>query len=405
MKKYFNKNYRRYWFLCDILVWLVCILLTDAIWYGFGKMHLLGLLTGENGELVKIFSQLDGIVPKLMFLLVMLLVLGMLLVITALTTIPVLAAYYGISRAVRRNRRARVQYDVIQNIDYFREEFKELSPADISLLMDLKIEKEKDITATLLSLEQKKWIRIEKDSIVPLQTRGEALLPSEEDLFERIRMNQMDFNSLGQWQYYSTRSAFRAGLLTDNKNKVRLLVHMALFVLAFLFCIRVFMGADMEETETEVNGLLAAVEEKYPDKEEMTDEEALMLFQEQLAQPEMQKIIIYLVLSFLQLVCGLLIFILPIAAVAYLIAYLVSKPQYKRTKKGKILTEELAGMRNFIHDFSNLAEADKEQLALWDNFLVYAVVLEENENIVREIGNIRKVDLSRFDRMNRSQER
>lgn len=401
MKKYFNKNYRRHKLVCDILAWLVCMLITDAIWYGFGKVHLLGLLMGGNGELFKIFSQLDGIVPKLTFLLVMLLVLGLVLAVTALTTIPILAAYYGISRAVRRNRRTRVQYDVIRNIDYFREEFKELSPADISLLMDLKIEKEKDIAATLLSLEQKKWIRIENDSIVPLQTPGEALLPSEQDLFERIRMNQMDFNSLGQWQYFSTRSAFRAGLLTDNKSKGRLLVRMVLFVLAFLFCIRVFTGADAWGAEAKIDGLLAVLDEKYDDidMEELPGEEAAALLQEQLELPEVQRIIVYLCLMFFQLVCGLLIFILPIAAIAYLIAYAVSKPRYKRTKKGKLLTEELAGMRNFIHDFSNLAEADKEQLTLWDNFLVYAVVLEENENIVREIGNIRKVDLSRFGRL------
>ena len=42
-------------------------------------------------------------------------------------------------------------------------------------------------------------------------------------------------------------------------------------------------------------------------------------------------------------------------------------------------------MKNFIHDFSNLSEAHKEQVVLWDDYLVYAVVLEENQQIVKEI--------------------
>ena len=37
----------------------------------------------------------------------------------------------------------------------------------------------------------------------------------------------------------------------------------------------------------------------------------------------------------------------------------------------------------------NLSEADKSQLALWDDYLIYAVVLEENEQIVADIRKMR----------------
>ena len=53
------------------------------------------------------------------------------------------------------------------------------------------------------------------------------------------------------------------------------------------------------------------------------------------------------------------------------------------------MAEYVYGMKNFIHDYSNLSEADKSQLALWDDYLIYAVVLEENEQIVADIRKMR----------------
>ena len=46
--------------------------------------------------------------------------------------------------------------------------------------------------------------------------------------------------------------------------------------------------------------------------------------------------------------------------------------------------------QNFIHDFSNLSMVDKEQLVLWNDYLVYAVTLEENQQIVHEIMSLMK---------------
>lgn len=71
----------------------------------------------------------------------------------------------------------------------------------------------------------------------------------------------------------------------------------------------------------------------------------------------------------------------------------------KRTEEGELLTAQISGMKNFIHDFSNLSEAEKEQIILWDDFLIYAVVLEENERIIEDIfrmKNLRYRDFTVF---------
>ena len=67
-----------------------------------------------------------------------------------------------------------------------------------------------------------------------------------------------------------------------------------------------------------------------------------------------------------------------------------------RTKEGEEMTEYIYAMKNFLHDFSTLSEANKEQLVLWDDFLIYAVVLEENEQILQDIFSQRSLELEDF---------
>ena len=62
----------------------------------------------------------------------------------------------------------------------------------------------------------------------------------------------------------------------------------------------------------------------------------------------------------------------------------------RRTAHGNEMAECIYGMKNFIHDYSNLSQADQEQVVLWDDYLIYAVVLEENQQIVAEIMERRK---------------
>lgn len=385
-----------------MLVWGICIAIADALWYLIGKIHIVELFALAWNWLPLVF-RIEGIIPKFILLLVPVLVLGLVLVMSALFTFPILGIYYGVSRAIRRNQKARVRYDVIADIDYFREEFKDLSATDISLLMDLKLERGKDVTATLLSLEQKKWIRIENDRIEPLTGKGDRLLDSEAELLRIIRANQMNGYQLNRWEHVSVQSALQRGLLTSNKDKGRFTFKMFRFVVAFVFCILVFNN-DMDAKSKQVDELLASYEPGYSEYDEidvtlLSKEEQMAILQEQLEIPELQMAVVLIIVMFLQVICGVMIFVLPFVGIGYLISYFVSKPKYKRMKKGKILTEELAGMRNFIHDFSNLKDADKEQIVLWDSFLVYAVVLEENQNIVKEIGRIRRVDLSKFGRL------
>ena len=70
--------------------------------------------------------------------------------------------------------------------------------------------------------------------------------------------------------------------------------------------------------------------------------------------------------------------------------------KYERTKEGKILVEQIAAMQRYIHEFSLLSDMEKEQVKLWEEFLVYAIVLEENEEIVSNIFSYKNVKMYSF---------
>ena len=85
---------------------------------------------------------------------------------------------------------------------------------------------------------------------------------------------------------------------------------------------------------------------------------------------------------------------------SFISSFITVKDKLKRTPEGNILAEKLYGMKNFINDFSNLDEATKKHLVLWKEFLIYAVVLEENNTILSEISNMYHTDLSKYKNYN-----
>jgi hypothetical protein len=74
--------------------------------------------------------------------------------------------------------------------------------------------------------------------------------------------------------------------------------------------------------------------------------------------------------------------------------------KYDRTPEGKILVEQIVGMKNFIHDFSNLSESEKEEVVLWNDFIIYAILLEENEKIIHEILKVKHMDVNILNSVN-----
>ena len=57
---------------------------------------------------------------------------------------------------------------------------------------------------------------------------------------------------------------------------------------------------------------------------------------------------------------------------------------YKRTQKGEAVNEKLEGLKNFLEEYSSLENKSAEELALWEDYLIYSVMFNQNEKIIKQ---------------------
>lgn len=80
-------------------------------------------------------------------------------------------------------------------------------------------------------------------------------------------------------------------------------------------------------------------------------------------------------------VLGIILFI-------FTISYLITiglKPSYERTKIGESMNEKLEGLKNYLNDYSMLEDRNKEEIAIWEEYLIYSVMFGQNKKIEEEI--------------------
>lgn len=404
-RKQFRNKIKYQWLVADIFIFIVCLLLADKIaellttrFLGETEFHLLNILI--NKTFLKALFTINGFQAKLAILVMIILLFLMVVAASFLLTFPIIAIYYGIRSAMRRNQLAAITFDSIQDIEYFRDTWKDISPTTISLLMNLKLETKKDKIATLLSLEQKKYLTLEDGKIQLRTNHGTMLTDSEQKMLDILKTGSMNNRNVREWEKTCINEAVNGGFIKYNKDKKRFLIGIARYIIAFVVCMMAFSYADknFDKMGNDIEEKLAPYKHTE-DNRNMTLDEEIQLIEEELATPEIASIMLLLSIMMICIFAMVCLFILPIAFLVYVIAYFKSAPRFKRTRKGKLYTEEIAGMKNFIHDFSNLNEADKEQLVLWDEFLIYAVVLEENEKIVFEISKMKKIDIYSYEKL------
>ena len=62
----------------------------------------------------------------------------------------------------------------------------------------------------------------------------------------------------------------------------------------------------------------------------------------------------------------------------------IEESPYIRTKKGKELNRKIEGLREYLKDYTSLEEKEKEDVILWDEYLVYSVIFNQNKKIINE---------------------
>ena len=316
-------------------------------------------------------------------------------------------------KALKKN----LQYEVIDNIEYYREVFNNITPAEISLIADLEIEHKKDIAASIVSLYQRGYINFNENTIILNNKVG--LKPSELELITMIEENNFTGSKINKWEQTSIEEALMHNYIKVNSSQEKkkhffnsgriMRLAVLLLIVSIIYCIN-----SLEPLNKDLTNFIAEydsyVSTHYSEdwSEDLSDSEFLKIvandpqFVELYKKGlEISRPILYFVITIT------LSFLIFVAAFWYKIIKKVFSPankhtcKYERTKTGKILVEQIAGMQKYIHDFSLLSEKDKECVKVWEDFLVYAIVLEENESIVNEIFSYKNMDSGVLTSMNK----
>lgn len=322
-------------------------------------------------------------------------VLFLLALAAATVSFPLMLLWKAISHTAKKAAMQNATFRTDEDFDYYREKLTGIPPTTISLLMDLQIEVKKDVSAMLLKYVKMGAVSIEGGTVHVLNQELSGLCTSDRTLLALLAQGQIQNANLSVWKQQVMAEAVESGNLKYRGARQNVQsASRSCFTGCLSGCllpILVFLGIGLGGMALEKSGWMANLEVFLAAAPQSFGVEQInYLF----SSPDM---VIGIALAALIVLAFLAIFLLPIAAVLRTVLSISNAIKWlKRTEAGELLTAQISGMKNFIHDFSNLSEAEKEQLVLWDDFLIYAVVLEENERIIEDIFSMRNLRYQDF---------
>lgn len=315
---------------------------------------------------------------------------------TVISSLPILLIWRAISHTVKKAAIQNATFYTNEDFDYYRETLTGISPTTISLLMDLQIETKKDMSALLLKYVKLGVVSMEDGMIRVYNQNLPGLTSSDRTLLALIAQGQVQSANLNVWKQQVITEAVESGNLKYRgaRQNISSVSHSCLTgclsgcLLPILLFLVVGLGSfALNGWLDKINTFVEAAPQKF-------GTEQITYF---LSSPDI--IIISAIAAFLVLLLFAILWMPGIALLRMILSGSKTILWLKRTEAGELLTAQISGLKNFIHDFSNLSEAEKEHLILWDDFLIYAVVLEENERIIEDIfkmKNLRYRDFTLF---------
>lgn len=296
---------------------------------------------------------------------------------------------------------------------YYRDIIKQLSPVGLSYIDDYEIELKKDVTSTLLQLHLKNKINFVNGKIVVINKKMSDLFLHEQCILEALilkrRLDKKEFEKKFKKAVYSDliclkllKDQSELQIKVDDSYKTRKYIFMAVFAI----CLVIFasgVGALMHMTLTVffislftlifpyIYLIRSIKEEKRVPKNKKTScldsfmggiviyggfmfgIFAIMLLPE-ILQKNQDTIIAFFEQSLLIL-----------SIVVILMEFYLIVSSNKLTAGGKVLKTHLLGIKLFLKDYSDMKNKDINEINLWDEYIIYAVVLNENKKIKRKL--------------------
>lgn len=297
-------------------------------------------------------------------------------IFTGILSLPFMAIYSGIGSQIVKKQKEKITFNSNESILYYRDIFKDISPATISLLMDLDLNSNKDKKAMLLYLQQKQALTMNDENGIIIKEAVYNQLIKSDQVFIDYLNNKVSFY---QWEQAVIEENIQKGYIKrkgyyDSSKKGCLLYFLKLlfFIILAIFVTKLALK-DYTIYQNYINNI----------PNNISFEEQLLY----VAKSSMA--VIFLIKALICYLLYFIIFCMLVRGPSYLFFsffFAIFSKKIKRTEKGDALTEKIYALKNFIHDFSRMKKKHLNELILWKEFLIYAILLEENTQILDEIN-------------------
>lgn len=323
----------------------------------------------------------------------------------------IIAIYLAYRIPRKRILKQNTKYEVIDNIDYFRDRFTGITPAEISMLTDLEIETKKDLSASILNLYNKKLISFDNNKmIINKDVNTDHLKESDSYLYSLLLNNNLNVVTIKEWKNISTKEAIEDGYISEKHRSNRYGFSNSVMTIikwvGVMFLAGIIGGGYLATPVGQK--VMTNMEEYEKITKDIEDQDVIIDmiktdkdFQKLTYDIYVGSIPVVIVGTF-AVVALFALFSMPFYLRARKITYYFvdANDKYERTSEGKVLVEQIVGMKNFIHDFSNLSQSEKQEVVLWNDFIIYAILLEENEKIIHEILKVKNMDVNILNTVN-----
>ena len=249
----------------------------------------------------------------------------------------------------RRSRRDKLNKDdFFKSEQYYRDILEQKGICEISYIDDFKIE-EKDIIAEILQLENKKVISVSKDKIIINEDYDKTKLKkSQQYILDNIQNGKLKKIDEFILKAKIKQDALEDELIEEKKNLIKRCIKkiiMSVIIIIFANIIDYLIFINLSGN-----------------------------------------IIWFFIAAAFSII---FLFIHPIISIFSFMITIIkhNMDPYFRTEKGKDLNRQIEGLKRFLKDYTSLDERNKEAVVIWEEYLVYSVLFNQNKKIVNQYKN------------------
>ena len=249
-------------------------------------------------------------------------------------------------------------YKDVYKYEYYREIINEYSPAVLSLVYNRKIKYSDTLVATILDLKLKNYIDIEDEGIKILKRETKDLLQNEKLIYEKLERkkntkkiaNFKDVSNIFSNTYF--KKEWKSKIKIEAEEKKLCSSRLVAFdILEKIFIISFFTFLIIP----------------------------LLLIARKLNFNTNINIVTYLIIVTVHCV---------VMCSTGILRKFNQRNFFVRTKEGVELQCKMSGLKNYIKDYSKLNERDLNELVLWEDYLIYAVIFNLKGNLDKEAGKL-----------------